>query len=294
LTTTTVDRGHIVGALDEVWDALLALAGELDPGDWERETACPGWTVRDIYSHILGTESMLLGRKQPEVEVAPAEHVRNDIGRLNETWVEEYRGRSVTDLLADLGEVIISRRAALAAMDQEAFDEPSWTPSGEDTYGRFMQIRVFDQWYHEQDIREATGRRGHLDGLAAEVALDEVTLALGYIVGKKAEAPAGSSVRFQLTGSPIRRIDIEVTDRARVVDRDAEGDGEGDGDDEDEGVADGEDIADPTVTISLPSERFFRIAGGRLGERDPVDTSVGIAGDRELGERVLRNLAFTV
>jgi uncharacterized protein (TIGR03083 family) len=275
---TTVDRGHIVAALDEVWDALLAVAAELDPGDWERPTALPGWTVRDIYSHVLGTESMLLGRKQPATEVPPAPHVRNDVGRLNETWVQEYRARPVTDLLADLGEVLISRRAALAAMDQAAFDAPSWTPAGEDTYGRFMQIRVFDQWYHEQDIREATGRRGHLDGLAPEVALDEVTLALGYIVGKKAEAPAGSSVRFHLTGSPTRRIDVAVTDRARVLD----GDGDGDG------------LDDPTVTLSLPSERFFRIAGGRLGERDPVDTSVGIEGDEELGERVLRSLTFTL
>jgi uncharacterized protein (TIGR03083 family) len=273
---TDVDRSHIVAALDEVWDALLSLAAELEPGDWERPTPLPGWTVRDIYSHVLGTESMLLGRKQPATEVPPAPHVRNDIGRLNEIWVQEYRARPVTDLLADLGEVLISRRAALAAMDQTAFDAPSWTPAGEDTYGRFMQIRVFDQWYHEQDIREATGRRGHLDGLAPEVALDEVTLALGFIVGKKAAAPAGSSVRFQLTGSPTRRIDVEVTDRARVVT------GEDDGPD------------DPTVTLSLTSERFFRIAGGRLGERDPVDTSVGIAGDRELGERVLRSLTFTV
>jgi uncharacterized protein (TIGR03083 family) len=275
--TTTVDRGHIVAALDEVWDSLLSLAGELDPGDWDRPTACPGWTVRDLYSHILGTESMLLGRKQPQpASDAPAgPHVRNDIGRLNELWVDQYRDRPMTDLLADLGEVIVSRRAALAAMDQDAFDAASWTPAGEDTYGRLMQIRVFDQWYHEQDARQATGRRGHLDGLAPEVALDEATLALGYIVGKKAGASAGSSVRFQLTGSPSRRIDVEVTDRARVV----EGDGL---------------QATPTVTLSLPSERFFRIAGGRLSERDPVDTSVGIDGDRELGERVLRNLSFTL
>jgi uncharacterized protein (TIGR03083 family) len=275
-TMTTVDRGHIVAALDEVWDALLALATELEPGDWERPTALPGWTVRDIYGHVLGTESMLLGRKQPETEVPPAPHVRNDVGRLNEIWVHEYRARPVTDLLADLGEVLVSRRAALAAMDQTAFDAPSWTPAGEDTYGRFMQIRVFDQWYHEQDIREASGRRGHLDGCAPEVALDEVTLALGFIVGKKASAPAGSSVRFQLTGSPTRRIDVEVTDRARVL------------------ASDGDGLDDPTVTLSLPSERFFRIAGGRLGERDPVDTSVGIDGDRELGERVLRSLPFTL
>ena len=33
----------------------------------------------------------------------------------------------------------------------------SFTPAGKDTYGRFMQIRVFDCWLHEQDIRDALG-----------------------------------------------------------------------------------------------------------------------------------------
>jgi uncharacterized protein (TIGR03083 family) len=270
---TTVDRDRIVAALDEVWDALLSLAADLDHEDWERPTACPGWTVRDQYSHVLGTEAMLLGRERPDVPLpADVSHIRNEFGRVNEYWVEAYRDRPVADLLADLGEVLVSRRAALAAMDQDAFEAEAWTPAGQDTYGRFMQLRVMDQWFHEQDVREATKRRGHHDGLAPEVTLDEITLVLGYLVGKKAEAPAGSSVRFQLTGSPTRRIDIEVTDRARVVDR----------------------LADPTVTLSLPSERFFRIAAGRLGDRDPVDTSVGIEGDRELGERVLRALPFTL
>lgn len=272
---TTVDRGRIVAALDEVWDSLVALAGELDPDDWGRETACPTWTVHDVYSHVLGTEAMLLGRPAPEVRL-PDElpHVRNDTGRLNEAWVREYRSRPVTDLLADLGEVLVSRRAALAAMGQEAFDEESWTPAGQDTYGRFMQIRVMDQWMHEQDVREATDRRGHLDGLAPEAALDEVTMALGYVVGKRAEAPKGSSVRFALTGALSRRIDVEVAERASVVEPG--------------------NVTKPTVTLSLPSERFFRIAGGRLGDRDPVDTSVGIEGDRALGEKVLRNLGFMI
>lgn len=270
---TTVDRGRVVAALDEVWNELVALAGELEADDWARPTACPGWSVRDQYSHVLGTESMLLGRKAPEVEL-PDElpHVRNDLGRINEAWVEEYRSHPVAELLADLGDVIVSRRAELAAMDQDAFDAAAWTPAGEDTYGRFMRIRVMDQWFHEQDVREAVGRPGHTEGLAPEVSLDEVSSALGYLVGKKAGAPSGSSVRLELTGSPSRRIDVAVTDRARVVE--------------------GDEVTDPTVTLTLPTERFFRIAGGRLGEDEPVDPSVEIEGDRDLGERVLRNLHF--
>ncbi len=39
--------------------ALLDLLGSLDPLDWERETACPGWAVRDIAAHLVGDD---LGR----------------------------------------------------------------------------------------------------------------------------------------------------------------------------------------------------------------------------------------
>ena len=33
--------------------ALLDLLGELDAGDWDRATVCPGWTVKDVTAHLL-------------------------------------------------------------------------------------------------------------------------------------------------------------------------------------------------------------------------------------------------
>ena len=68
-----------------------------------------------------------------------------------------------------------------------------------------MRIRTFDCWLHEQDIRDAVGRPGGEDGAAAALALDEMTSAIGYVVGKKAGAPQGSRVRFDLTGPAARR-----------------------------------------------------------------------------------------
>ena len=95
-------------------------------------------------------------------------------------------------------------------MSDEQWDEVGFTPAGPDTYGRFMRIRVFDQWMHELDIRDAIGAAGGDGGPAAEVALDEMASAMGYVVGKKAGAPTGSRVRFELTGPAARRIDVEV------------------------------------------------------------------------------------
>lgn len=267
---TVVDRDAVVAALDEEFDSVIGLAADLAPAEWDLPTACPGWTVKDNLSHVIGTEAMLLGRPAPDVDLPDdLPHVRNDIGRFNEQWVESYRPRPPAEVLDDLRSVVAERRAALATMDQAAFDEESFTPAGPDTYGRFMRVRVMDTWFHEQDVREAVARPGHLDGLAPAAVLDEVTAALGFVVGKRAGAPAGSSVRFELTGPLARRIDVEVTDRARPV----------------EALAD-----DPTVTLTVPGHHFTRLVGGRGA--DPG--LVRIDGDPDLGQAVVANLAFMI
>ncbi|MGH9212174.1 MAG: maleylpyruvate isomerase family mycothiol-dependent enzyme [Acidimicrobiales bacterium] len=272
-TLTIVDRDHIVDALDEEWDALVALAVDLAPADWAHPTDCPGWSVKDCYAHIIGTESMLLGRTVPPVALPDdIPHVRNEIGRANEAWVVAYRNRSGSEVLADLAEVVTERRAVLRTTDQAAFDRPSWTPAGDDTYGRFMRVRVLDQWFHEQDVREAIGRPGHLDGVAPEVVLDEIAAVIGYVVGKKAGTPAGSSVRFDLKGPLSDTLDVKVTDRARVVDRLTE---------------------EPTVILTLPGATFCRLVGGRRAWDHPwVRSAVTITGDHDLGRQILSNLAF--
>jgi len=48
---TVVDRDKAVAALDEQWNALLALAADLAPDDWTRPTACPGWRVGAVRAH---------------------------------------------------------------------------------------------------------------------------------------------------------------------------------------------------------------------------------------------------
>ena len=266
----TVDREHAIAVLDEQYDAVIALAEGLAPDEWDLPTSCPGWSVKDNVAHVIGIEAMLLGRPTPEVTL-PDElpHVRNDFGRVNEEWIEAYRGRPTADVLADLRDTIAERRSALAGMDQAAFDAESFTPAGPDSYGRFMRIRVMDMWMHEQDIRAVVGRPGHEEGLAPQAALDEMTGALGFVVGKRAGAPAGSRVRFELTGPMSRRIDVEVDERARVVEA-LEG--------------------DPTVTLTLPGLLFTRLCGGRGADPEPVR----MTGDGQLGEAIVTQMGFMI
>jgi len=198
--------------------------------------------------------------------------VRNDIAVVNEIWVDWLRGQSPAEVHERFRTATGNRADALRTMSDDDFATPGWTPSGQDTYGRYMRIRVFDCWMHEQDIREAVGRRGHEDGLCAELSLDEIAAALGYVVGKKASAPQGTSVTFALTGPVERALHVLVEGRATVVPALP---------------------APATATLTLPSSLFARLCGGRTPVADHLD-AVQFAGDNELGHRVAHALPFTV
>ena len=263
------DRDTLVAALHAQFDSLLELGGDLSEDQWDTPSDVPGWTVKDNYSHVIGTELMLLGRPDEPLDVGEAPHVRNDIGTFNEVAVERRRARSGREVLAEFALVAGERKAALDSMTEADFDAESFTPAGQDTYGRFMQIRVFDCWIHEQDCREALGIPGHDSGPAVEVTLDEMTTAMGFVIGKKAGATEGQSVRLQLTGPAARTIDVRVDGRAAVVD----------------------DLDDPTTTITLPMTLWVRYAAGRR----PGDVSaVTIDGDQALGRAVIANAAYTI
>jgi len=266
------EKDRVVELLGGEWSVIADLMAGLDDEAWS-QPALPGWTVHDVLAHLIGTERALAGTTYPDLtgqHVGP--HVHNDIGRANEAWVLLLRDRSHADLLADFRAVTAGRLASLRDMSLEEFNAPSWTPAGEATYARFMQIRIFDCWMHEQDIRAAVGAPGNEDGAAAGQALDEVVLALGYIIGKKARAPDGSSILIRLTGPVRRDLHVVVDGRARVV-----------------AAIEGE----PTASLALSSSLFFRLVGGR----DQAEAAVGtieLGGDTGLARQLAMNLAYTI
>lgn len=268
-----VDKERLVDLLGAQWSAIAELLADLPSDDWTK-TVLPGWDVHDVLAHMVGTECALSGDSMPPVPDGADgwEHVRNDIGKVNEAWVESRRVGSHQELLAEFVAITAKRLASLRAMSVEDFYAPSWTPAGPGTYARFMQIRVFDCWMHEQDIRSAVGRPGHESGPAAERSLDEVTGALGYIIGKLGRAPDGSTVLIRLTGPIERDLHVIVEGRARLTD-----------------AFDGE----PTATISLPSSLFLRLAGGRVDPETALEP-VRFDGDIDLARRLASNFAFTI
>ncbi len=256
------------------WAALDALCAPLDEEQWAAPTCLPGWTVQDVLAHITGTELMLDGVEAPAADVSHLTHLRNDIARLGEVWVQDMRSLSGPQVLDRFREVTVRRGAALDAMTQEDFDAPSWTPVGKDeTYGRFMRIRHYDTYLHEHDIRDALGVPDRPDVAAIDAALTEVEGSFGYIVGRKAALPDGSAVRIDLTGPVVRTYLIAVDGRASVVEHlDSE----------------------PNTTLAMTDLLLLRLTGGRTGPGSHLGVDLEIAGDQSMGIHLAANMAMTI
>jgi uncharacterized protein (TIGR03083 family) len=270
----TVEKGPIVELLRSQFKSLEFLASSLGPQEWHSSASLPGWAVIDVFAHIIGTESMLEGHELPDskTDVAAFEHVHNKLGMINETWIESLSLLEPPEMLDRFKRIAASRMRSLDAMTQQEFEAQTDTPIGPRPYWRFMQIRVFDCWMHEQDIREGLRRPGHESGPCARAAVDEAQRAMGYIVADVAKATEGQSVTIELTGPVKRAIHVLMGDGPKVVE---------------------ELTAPASATIAMSSSLFMRLIGGRAATLTARLGDIEFEGDLDLAQRVVTNLAFT-
>jgi uncharacterized protein (TIGR03083 family) len=255
---------ELVDQLELVWTSIADLGDTLSAAEWAAPTDCPGWSVQDNVAHIIGIESMILGRPTPERDLGDLPHLKNDIGRGNEMWVDAYRGFSGPEVLAEFRSVTGERLGQLRGFGDADFAAETWTPAGPGQVRDQIPFRTFDSWVHEQDMRRAVGRPGHVDGPAALAAFERIAGLMGYVVGKKVKPPDGTVVVFDLDGPLARPLALGVEGgRARELDAPP---------------------ADPTVTLTMSDETLHRLGCGRIA---PADAVVTISGDDALGRRIV-------
>ncbi len=268
-----MDAARTTDLLEETWRATIALGHDLTADEWELPTDCPGWTVKDHVSHLIGTERMLQELPPADADPGPRTYVKNAIGELNEREVESRRGRSGTEVLAELEELVALRLATLRGADAAYFTQERMTPTGPGTMLDFLGIRILDCFVHEQDIRRAVGRPGHLGGGPAEHTIDRLIRTLPIVVGKRAAAPEGSMSIITIDGPVERTIPVAVEGgRAKVV----------------------EDVEhDPLVTVAMDTETFLVLAVGRQDAQARADR-ITITGDEALGRAIAANLNMMI
>jgi uncharacterized protein (TIGR03083 family) len=261
-------------ALAETWGSLAEVCHELATSEWLLPTECPGWTVQDQLGHIIGVERTLQGEDPPTWDEPLGDHVKNDFAAQNEKWIAARRSLAGAAVLSEFREVTEARLAALDRLSGEEWAKVGFSPVGEVPYTEFMNVRVFDCWVHEQDTRLALDRPGGSGGLASGIALGRVQTAMPFVVGKKAGAPEGTVVRFEIDGpgDDARQFDVGVEGgRARQLTAGAT----------------------PSVTLAFSSIDFTRLGCGRT-TADEVESAggIGLHGDAGVGRAVLAAMNF--
>lgn len=230
--------------------------------------------MQDNVAHLVDYESRMMQRQPPDHTPPERPHIKNDLGRRNEIWIDWYRSKTGAEVLQAYRDIVTERLEMLPKLTPEQLAAPSpASPRGESLESH-LQRRVIDCWAHEQDIRRSVSRPGHQVGPVVDHVMVRMLDAMGPVVGRRAEAPEGSIVIFDLTGPYQASLALQIED----------------------GRASSCYPAPqlPTARLSLDSETFICLVFGRW-EPDKVLESgrVLFAGDRQLGYRIVRHMVVT-
>ncbi|MFJ4523713.1 maleylpyruvate isomerase family mycothiol-dependent enzyme [Streptomyces sp. NPDC088810] len=255
-------------------EAISEMVQSLVEGEWNRRTPCPGWSVRDIVSHVIGLDCEMLGDPRP-IHALPRDlfHVTTEHQRYMEMQVDVRRHHTAPEMTAELEYTVIRRNRQLRNESRDPGTLVRGPLGTEITLERAYRIRAFDVWVHEQDLRAALGRPGNLDSPGAYVTRDVLLEALPKVVAHDANAPRSSAIVFDVHGPVefLRTVRVDIHGRGTVETAPALG---------------------PAAALTLDWETYVRLACGRVSPEAVADR-VKTEGDQDLAAAILRHFAVT-
>ena len=265
----------IIDALDQTWTAIDTLVRPQPAQAYDAPTPCPGWTVRDVLSHLVGFEEMLRGSPVPAHLGPWPDYVKNPLGELNEAFVQAHRSEPGLEVLNEFRAAAARSLAALRSLDDVAWDKVGWSPEGERPYHRFQETRVLDSWIHLQDIRDALLQPEDDHGPGEEIVINRFEAAMPFVIAKRMNAPEGTIVQINLTGRLARTVLVAVSDgRAVALDSTPRA---------------------PDLELTTPVALFWRRGAGRISAPAFLSASAtDVRGDRQLGVSFAEGLAILV
>ncbi|WP_345262244.1 maleylpyruvate isomerase family mycothiol-dependent enzyme [Nocardioides nanhaiensis] len=268
------DQERLAGYVEVWWQAIesfTALLEELPQEQWSTPTDLAGWDVRAVAAHTAHLEGILAGAPEETAEVPELPHITGFMGAYTEIGVINRRETAPEAIVAEIRTAAAARRTALQAdPPTDASARPAVIFGGVPwSWETLLRNRPLDVWMHEQDVRRAVGRPGGLDTPAAQHTTDYLMESFGYVLAKKAQAPAGTTAVLRVEGSEPMAFAVDENGRGRRLDQLP---------------------STPSVELVTDRETFLVLAGGR---RPAATGAVEVTGDTALGERLLGVMATT-
>ena len=265
---------HLIRKVDQ---ALLELLASLAPGEWDFDTAVPGWKVRDIAAHLLDTPLRKLSLVRDacfveQVEIRSPRDLTALVNRLNREGVAVYRRLSPPVLIALMRTACEQSARFHESLDpfaQAAFGV-SW--AGEETSRNWFDTarELTERWHHQQQIRLAVERPGILTPELYHPVLDCFLRGLPHAL-RDVAALLGTALLVEIPGECGGRWFLARTPAGW-------------------GFLDCE-AARPAARVTIPPELAWRLFTKGL---DPASAraQIEMEGDRSLAEPVLHLTAI--
>ncbi len=228
----------------------------------DEPTDCPGWTVKDHLSHMVGLEQVLAGSPLPDVELPNLPHVVTELDEYMELPVQARRPLPLVSVIDEMAGMTNRRMSTYRQLiDGGEQDVPG--PLGRTRpLSEALERRLFDLWTHEQDIRRACGHPiRDSDETASGLVIDTVLGAWAKVLPE------------HVTDDGILRVNV-----ADYASSDIEmifGDG------------------GPVAVLGLDLTEVYRLACGR-GTTDDILRKATVAGARDLLNAVLPHLNISL
>ena len=144
-------------------DELIRVLRDLEPEEWNAR-AVGTWSVKDVAAHLLDTSLRRLSAQRDRYAppFAAAQDLAAFINETNAQWVSAARRLSPRILVELLDEYGREMADYMMSLDPHAPAEWAVSWAGEKTSPNWFDTarELTERWHHQQQIRDATGRKG--------------------------------------------------------------------------------------------------------------------------------------
>jgi uncharacterized protein (TIGR03083 family) len=166
--------GEVLAPLVRQRRRLEEALADLEPGQWAVASRCEGWTVQDVISHLVGTNSfwemsVLAGVAGEPTRILAA----FDPAATPAVMVDGMRTLTPAEVLAQFAATNDGLVAALESLDDDGWGVLAESPPGHVPIKLLAAHALWDSWVHERDVLLPLG----VDQVAEA---DEVGICLRY------------------------------------------------------------------------------------------------------------------
>jgi uncharacterized protein (TIGR03083 family) len=196
---------------------LEGVLATLDDAQWETQSRCDAWTVREVIAHLVGVNQFWELSVRAGNDGTPTRYLETfdpvSVPRAMVDGMRALTSREVYDQFVASDDAFL---AALAALDADGWARAAETPVGHVPIWSLAHHALWDAWIHERDIVLPLGA-------AHEIEPDEVASCLRYaaVIGPaltRSSAAATRGVYGIDAHDPDVQLTITIGDTITVAD----------------------------------------------------------------------------